>query len=243
MYIDLLSPNNYVSYNIKLAKYLGLDCAIYLAAVIKIKDNLDDNCEISYSRDQINYLTTLDIDAQKAVENNLSKLNVISNISTENDTVNVNFHEDVVINLISNTDVKTLGKIKKIVDVKSDIPVGRMTVRQKQCWELKNKIQCYNAELLYAYRDWVDGVYANPKGFLSTRSISIFQKTVDDFARGDLDLALKIIDIATVNGYRDATWAINVFNKDYAAKWKAEHSTNTNVATTPKRVEVDSEVF
>ena len=52
---------------------------------------------------------------------------------------------------------------------------------------MKTKINCQNEELRQAYEEWIDGVYANPKGFLSARSISIFQKTVDDFARGDLD--------------------------------------------------------
>jgi len=86
---------------------------------------------------------------------------------------------------------------------------------------------------LTAYQDWVDGVYANPKGFLSKSAIQVFQRTIDEYAKGDLDLALKLIEIATVNGYRDANWAINVFKKDYETSWKKTHQISTPAARAP----------
>lgn len=243
MYIDLLGQDNYISYNIKLAKYLGLHSAIYISCLLRVKSkSIDKRATFDVDRNYISDLCFIKPEEQKSIESALKKVGILTDISEMNDNlVSLCLHEDVLINMITDTDVKTLTKIKKSVDVKLDVVTGKMTTRQRQCYELKNKIQCSNDELLQAYRDWVDGVYANPKGFLSIRSISVFQKTVDDFANGDLDLALKIIEIATVNGYRDCTWAINLFNKDYAAKWKKEHS--NNVSTT-KKVEVnEDEVF
>ena len=69
--------------------------------------------------------------------------------------------------------------------------------------------------MLRIYCDWIDGVYANPKGFLSIRAIKIAQDTVDKFADHDLDKALQLINIATVNGYRDMNWAIEQYRKNY----------------------------
>ena len=117
-----------------------------------------------------------------------------------------------------------------------------MSMRQKTILELKDFIKCSNEELLNAYRDWVDGVYANPRGYLSKRAIIVFQRDVDEFARGDLDLALKIIEIATINGWRCAEWAINTFKKDYAKDFYANY---TQVAPSmPQRsVSLSDEVF
>ena len=69
----------------------------------------------------------------------------------------------------------------------------------------------------------------------------MFKETVDNFAQGNLDLALKIIDIATVNGYRDATWAINVFNRDFAAEFNRKYRMNPPVAQ--KKQKLSDEVF
>ena len=78
---------------------------------------------------------------------------------------------------------------------------------------LKQGLNISNSELLEAYKGWIDGVYSNPKGFLSKRSIEIFQNQLNDYTKGDLDVALAILDIATVNGYRDVTWAITKYEE------------------------------
>ena len=41
-----------------------------------------------------------------------------------------------------------------------------------------------------------------------------FKNRLDDYCNGDLEKALAIIDIATVHGYIDCQWAINLFEKE-----------------------------
>ena len=53
--------------------------------------------------------------------------------------------------------------------------------RQQYINMLKNSIECSNYELLTALRDWVDGVYARPNGFLSKSAIKIFQDTLNSY--------------------------------------------------------------
>ena len=250
MYIDLLGPESYLQYNIKLAKYLGLHTAIYISAILRVKNKaiLDKtlvNNTFNIDKNYIKDITLLDFDEQSLIEKNLQQIKLITNPTyISDDLINIKFHEDILINIITDVDVKTLTSIKNSLKVKVDANPVKLTQRDKKFLDLKNSINCLNPELDAAYKNWVDGVAANPKGFLSLRAINIFQKTVDDFAQGDLDLALLIIDIATINGYRDATWAINVFNKDYAAKWRKSHP--DSVVNKPKDKEtvlVSEEIF
>ena len=104
--------------------------------------------------------------------------------------------------------------------------------------ELKNSIVCSNYELLTALRDWVDGVYARPGGFLSKSSIKLFQDTLNNYTQGDLDLALAVVRVATIQGYRDCTWAINLYESN-----KAKANSNINkVRTTEQNVATEDDL-
>ena len=120
--------------------------------------------------------------------------------------------------------------------------MARAALKQKQAQELKEQITITHQELREAYEGWVDGVLANPKGFLSKRAVKIFMDTVDSFANGYLDIALELINIATINGYRDATWAINKYNEELRKNIGATDR-NSLVNTSQKRVRVSDEVF
>ena len=234
----IFNSNSYMIYNKKLALRLGINQAIYLSYALNFVK--DDRC-ILPMKDMLNN-TGLSEKEVKDIESKLLITGCIIENNSNNSEINILIDFQKIFSIINEDNKATLNKIKNIT---KNVSTGKLTVRQKQCIDLKNKLQCSNEELLEAYCDWIDGVYANPKGFLSTRSIAIFQKTIDEFAKGDLDLVLKLIDIATVNGYRDATWAINLFNKDYAAKWNKEHpSINRSSIDDPlKKVQLNGEVF
>ena len=63
----------------------------------------------------------------------------------------------------------------------------------------------------------------------------IFQDTLNSYTKGDLDVALRIVQIATVQGYRECQWAINMFEDSEKRKRKQENSqvrvTEQQVAT------------
>ena len=88
--------------------------------------------------------------------------------------------------------------------------------------ELKDSISCSNYELLTALRNWVDSIYARPNGFLSKTAITIFQNTLNEYTKGDLDLALRIVQIASVQGYKNCEWAIALYEKDQKQKSKVQ---------------------
>ena len=133
--------------------------------------------------------------------------------------------------IISSDDVEYLDKVKKKTQVKTAaLPGMKLTLRQKQAEDFKKSLTITHPELRAAYEGWIDGVYANPKGFLSKRAIEIFINAIDQFANGYLDVALSVINIATVGGYREAEWAINKYNEQYS-KVKAAKRRNAVVDT------------
>lgn len=242
MLVDLLCTDNYMNYNIKVAHVLGLNAAIYISAILKVQNLSSNNGEpYMISRKDISDFTCLTRDIQLLVEADLQKIDLLTVEPIDDMSAKVYFKVDNFTKIFVSGDENYYGKLNKIVSSKEPSKTKGMSARQKQFYDLKSKIYCDSPELLAAYQDWVDGVYANPKGFLSVRSINIFQKTVNEFAQGDLELALKIIDIATVNGYRDATWAINLFNKDYAQTWKQEHKKSQPIVT--RKAHLSTEVF
>lgn len=245
MLTELFSTNNYVSFNIKVAEVLGLHTAIYVSELINInnkaihKNKVDESGYFKIDRKYITSRTTLLQDEQKQIEDKLSEIQVLEINPNDRDTFKININN--LANIAVSDDVKFLKDVSKIT---ATAKPAKKNKRQSYIDMLKDCAAHDNEELNQAYLDWVDGVYANPKGFLSPKSIKVFKETVDNFANGNLDLALKIIDIATVNGYRDATWAINVFNRDYAAEFNRKYRLNNPVNSSVKsKQKLSDEVF
>lgn len=246
MLTDLLCSDNYVNFNIKLAHTIGLHSAIYVNELLNIsqkaaKKKKLTNDFVTIDRDYIQQRTTLITEEQITIDQKLAKIGVVEISPDSPDMIKLNI--DTLTNIAIDDDAKLLGKVAKLTTVKSvTTPGAKLSMRQRNIMALKDSIICSNGELLQAYKDWVDGVYANPKGFLSAKAIAVFQKGVDDFAKGDLDLALKIVEIATINGYRNVDWAINVFQKDYAKDFYRTY-TPVEPNNKPVKVQVSSEVF
>lgn len=219
MLIDLLSTDNMVSYNVKIAQTLGLHSAIYLQELININNKALKKGKMVadkfvVDRSYITSRTTLEAEEQCAIDRKLAKIGVI--IPAEGNEDLIGLEIPVLTNIMASNEAKLLADVKKLTKVKTlTLPGGKISQRRRMFDDLKSKTTHPNPELQDAYREWIEGVYANPKGFLSLKAITVFQQTIDNYAKGDLDLALKLIEIAAINGYRDATWAWNVFVKDY----------------------------
>lgn len=206
MLIELLSTSNYVSYNIKLAEILGLHTAIYLSELMNInakairKDKLDEN-KFTLQRDYIKSRTTLDENEQIDIENKLLKMGILEKGDNPNDmSVNIN----VLTTLAMSQDESLINNCKKIASTKSK--------RQSKEDSIKNAmklcIQTNNKELREAYYLWIDAVY-DRQGWLSKAAVMEAQSTIDKYSNRNLDIALNVLKIAAMNGYRDINWAIN----------------------------------
>jgi hypothetical protein len=69
----------------------------------------------------------------------------------------------------------------------------------------------YNTRL--AYERWIDGMIDAQNCRFTKAVVQLFEKTVTEYTQ-NRDLRIKIIEIATTNSYKDATWAINRLSGD-----------------------------
>jgi len=245
MLCDFLSMDNYVSFNSQLASIIGLHSAIYVSELINItrkatvKNKLINDKYIAVDREYITSRTTISLEEQYEIDKKLNKVGIVD-LSDSPDIIMIDL--GTLVNLATSTDEDLIGKVNKLTKIKSTSN-NKMTQRQHMFETLKASIHHDNAELEQAYKDWVDGVCANPKGFLSKRAISLFQAAVDKYSDRNLDLALKIIEIATVNGYRDAQWAINVFEKDYKQSFFKQYQPQSIMTPQRQKQVLSDEVF
>ena len=244
MLLDLLCTDNYVSYNIKLAHLFGLNTSIYLTELMNIntkaiaKNKMTEDF-FTVDRAYITSRTTIDTTEQKLIEEQLFELGVLKKSDSQDNTMSIDI--TLLTSMMLSTDEKLIEKIKKITVKKKK--TDTTTKRQTQADALKRFIVCNNDELREAYEGWIDGVYANPKGFLSKKSIEIFQKAIDEFSQRNLDVALQVISIATVNGHRDASWAINTYMKEYNISYRIPTTPSDTSPSDDGQVNVSEEVF
>lgn len=251
MLIDLLNSDNNITININLARIFGLYTAVYCSELIKIynkalnKNKLVDTDYFKVDRKYVYSKTTVSIEDQLKADLNLSKIGLIKKHQDDPDVIRIDL--SLLGSIIISDDEKTLGDIAKKVKVNS--PKGiKESQRQRVIIELKNSIECSNYELLTALRNWVDSIYSKPGGYLSKSVIKSFQNTLNSYTQGDLDLALKLVEIATIQGYKDCQWAINVYEKDLKIKKQQEVFANSRLPRvteqkTADKVGLGEEIF
>ena len=227
MLLDVFDNDNSISVNYRTIQIFGLPTAVYLTELINIykkatrKNKLVEDGYFKVDRKYVNNVLCLTPEEQIICDLNLIKTSVLKKSSDNPDILKIDIK--LYLSLLCSEDMKLYDDVKKQMKVQK--PKGtKESQRQQYINVLKNSIECSNYELLTALREWVEGVYASPTGFLSKSSIKIFQDTLNSYTKGDLDLALRVVQIATVQGYRDCQWAINMLEDSEKRKKKQNNS-------------------
>ena len=244
MLIELLRSSNYVNFNVKLAQILGLKPAIYLSQIMDINEkalrkNKIDNNFFTIDRKYIENRTTLTSDEQVSIEKDLLNIGILEKNSEKKNAISLNI---TVLTSIMMTpdedlikDISSLSKGKK-KKTKSEV------IEQN----LKDNIITTNEELRDAYYEWIESVLTKD-GMMTKAAVIHAQTTLDNFSKRNLDVALKVLEIASIHGYRDITWAINSYNKDFKINFSASANPATkkvsNDFITGPRCRMGDEVF
>ena len=249
MLVDILATDNMASYNVKIAQVMGLHTAIYINELLNIsakatkKNKLIADKFFLLDRKYITKRTTIDEKEQLAIDYKLCKSDIIIKPENSPDTLYLNI--DKLAEMLSSDDEKFLQKVSKNTKVvTAALPGLKQTLKQKQASEMKTYITTTNDELKQSFEDWVDSVIANPKSSgLTKTKVALFQRDVHTFANGDLDVALKVIELAIKGGYNDAQWAINNFNKDYSNYFRKRFVDTANSGVSRSVAVSQDEVF
>ena len=213
MFLDIYyNESNYGTYNVKCAQIFGLTCAIYLSEILDIyqkahkKNKIDEEEYFKLNRDYIRERTTLDRTQQSELDDILSSVNVLHLKDKDHLKIDV----DHLTAILTSKDEELLKSISN--ECKYQSKEQKRESKNKAVIEnLKASIECSNGELLGALRCWVDSVCE--RNFLNKASVKAFQNVLNGYCRGDLDMALEIVDIATKKGYKECQWAINIFER------------------------------
>ena len=215
MLIELLSSSNYVNFNVKLAQILGLKPAIYLSQIMDInekairKNKVDQNF-FTIDRKYVESRTTLTKDEQVSIEKDLLNIGILEKNPDKRNTICLNITMLTSIMMTPDEDllkdISSLSKAKK--RTKSEV------IEEN----LKANVLTVNTELRDAYYEWIEAVLTK-KGMMTKAAVIHAQPTLDSFSNRNLDVALKVLQIAAIHGYEDIQWAINSYNKDFKVNY------------------------
>lgn len=203
MYLDLFDE---LRLNKRLVKLAGFEVAAYWAELQSIlkqvvkKQTADERGFFTLDRDFMERETTLTITKQLKCEAKLVELGAVA-VDPENpNRICISVHG--IIEYITDEDTT---KLKKTSAVKADAKAAKIAGIKAT---MKKALLETDAELRFAYERWVDGMVDAASCRFTKAVVQLFEKTVTEYTT-DKATRIKIIEIATANSYKDATWAIN----------------------------------
>lgn len=214
MYLDLFDE---LRLNKRLVKLAGFEVAAYWAELQSIlkqvvkKHAADEQGFFILDRDYVERETTLTVTKQLKCDDKLVSLGVMVK-----DAVNPNRLAIGVNNMVEVITDEDTTKLKKTSAVKKDEKAAKIAGIKAT---MKKAILETDPDIRAAYERWIEGMIDAANCRFTKAVVQLFEQTVTDYTP-DKTKRLKIIEIATVNSYKDATWAINRLS-----------STRPNVAT------------
>lgn len=203
MYLDLF---NELKLNKRLVKLAGFEVAAYWAELQSIlkqvvkKNTADEKGFFNLDREYLERETTLTIKKQLKCEEKLISLGVLAKDAADPNRLAISVTN--MVEIITDEDTK---KLKKTSAIKKDEKAAKIAGIKTN---MKKALLETDIELRAAYERWIDGMVDAANCRFTKAVVQLFEKTVTEYSK-DKATRLKIIEIATANSYRDATWAIN----------------------------------
>ena len=203
MYLDLFDE---LRLNKRLVKIAGFEVAAYWAELQSIlkqvvkKQTADEKGFFTLDRDYVERETTLTITKQLKCEEKLIAMGVVMK-----DSDNPNRLAISVTNMVEIITDEDTTKLKKKSANSADARAAKVAGIKAT---MKKAILEDDLELRAAYERWIDGMIDAQNCKFTKAVVQVFEKTVTQYTT-DKAMRLKIIEIATTNSYKDATWAIN----------------------------------
>lgn len=203
MYLDLFDE---LRLNKRLVKLAGFEVAAYWAELQSIlrqvvkKQTADEHGFFTLDRDFVERETTLTVTKQLKCEAKLVELGAVAVDPGNPNRICISVHG--IIEYITDEDTT---KLKKTSAVKADAKAAKIAGIKAT---MKKALLETDAELRFAYERWIDGMVDAASCRFTKAVVQLFEKTVTEYTT-DKATRIKIIEIATANSYKDATWAIN----------------------------------
>jgi hypothetical protein len=203
MYLDLFDE---LRLNKRLVKIAGFEVAAYWAELQSIlkqvvkKQTMDEHGFFVLDREFVERETTLTINKQLKCDDKLISLGVMLK-----DNTNPNRLAIAVNGMVAVITDEDTTKLKKTSAVKKDEKAAKIAGIKAN---MKKALLETDTELRAAYERWIDGMVDAANCRFTKAVVQLFEQTVTSYTT-DKAKRLRIIEIATANSYKDATWAIS----------------------------------
>jgi hypothetical protein len=203
LYLDLFDD---LKLNKKLIKIASFEVAAYWAELQSIlrqvvkKQTADERGFFPLDREYIEKETTLTVSKQLKCEEKLIELGVLLR-----DNENPNRIAIAVNGMVAVITDEDTTKLKKSGRTSADEKAAKIAGIKST---MKKAIVETDPEVRAAYERWIDGMVDAANCRFTKAVVQVFEKTVTEYSPNKA-IRLKIIEIATTNSYKDATWAIN----------------------------------
>jgi hypothetical protein len=203
MYLDLFDE---LRLNKRLVKLAGFEVAAYWAELQSIlkqvvkKNTADEQGFFNLDRDFVERETTLTLNKQLKCDEKLLSLGVMLK-----DPSNPNRIAIAVNGMVAVITDEDTTKLKKTSAVKKDEKAAKIAGMKIN---MKKALLEPDSEIRAAYERWIDGMIDAANCRFTKAVVQLFEQTVTNYTP-DKVKRLKIIEIATVNSYKDANWAIS----------------------------------
>ena len=203
MYLDLFDE---LRLNKRLVKLAGFEVAAYWAELQSVlkqvvkKQTMDEQGFFLLDRNYIERETTLTVNKQLKCEEELIELGALLRDAENPNRIAIGVNAMVAV--ITGEDTTKLKKSRKSsADEKAAKIEGIKSTRKQALVETDPDIRA-------AYERWIDGMIDAANCRFTKAVVQVFEKTITEYTTNKA-IRLKIIEIATTNSYKDATWAIN----------------------------------
>lgn len=203
MYLDLFDE---LRLNKRLVKLAGFEVAAYWAELQSVlkqvvkKQTMDEQGFFLLDRSYIERETTLTVNKQLKCEEELIELGALLRDAENPNRIAIGVNAMVAV--ITGEDTTKLKKSRKSsADEKAAKIEGIKTTMKKALVETDPEVRA-------AYERWIDGMIDAASCRFTKAVVQVFEKTITEYTTNKA-IRLKIIEIATTNSYKDATWAIN----------------------------------
>ena len=151
-------------------------------------------------RNYIERETTLTVNKQLKCEEELIELGALLRDAENPNRIAIGVNAMVAV--ITGEDTTKLKKSRKSsADEKAAKIEGIKSTMKKALVETDPEVRA-------AYERWIDGMIDAANCRFTKAVVQVFEKTITEYTTNKA-IRLKIIEIATTNSYKDATWAIN----------------------------------
>lgn len=234
MYFDLFENG---LYNIKAAKLLGLQTAVYWGELmhilpkVKEKGTYDDKGFFQIDRAYVETRTTLTRAQQLECDEVLANVGILTWEFRKRDLIAVDVNR--MISFLTSEDTEVLKTVAvaaaKATKAGKDKDTRLIIINQmkKVCNSLTE-----DTELQQLLGEWVDSIYAKgtANGFLTKEIIRTFFKTITNY-NSDRGIQKILIKTSAINGWKDAVYAINSYSKNPNQYKTTQRSVGQQIAT------------